>query len=82
MHALLHENEVAALGDAGYQGVEKHPENRYKTVTWHVAMTQSRWRIPGLRPACGACRLLQSFTDAIKRMMSSSSSTQLIAAHR
>ena len=37
-HALLHGDETAALGDAGYQGVEKRPENIGKTVTWHVAM--------------------------------------------
>jgi transposase, IS5 family len=36
--ALLHGEEIAALGDAGYQGVEKHEENRGKSVTWHVAM--------------------------------------------
>jgi len=31
-HALLHGDETAALGDAGYQGVEKRPENIGKTV--------------------------------------------------
>ena len=36
--ALLHGDETAALGDAGYQGVEKRPENIGKSVTWHVAM--------------------------------------------
>jgi len=37
-HALLHGEEIAALGDAGYQGVEKRTENQGKSVTWHVAM--------------------------------------------
>jgi IS5 family transposase len=40
-HALLHGDEIAALGDAGYQGVEKRPENIGKAVTWHVAMKRS-----------------------------------------
>lgn len=41
-HALLHGDEVAALGDAGYQGVEKRPENLGKQVVWHVAMKRSK----------------------------------------
>ena len=41
-HALLHGDEVAAMGDAGYQGVEKREENLGKTVTWHVAMKRSK----------------------------------------
>lgn len=41
-HALLHGDEVAALGDTGYQGVEKREENRGKSVTWHVAMKRSK----------------------------------------
>ena len=32
-HALLHGDEVAAMGDAGYQGVEKREENLGKNVT-------------------------------------------------
>jgi IS5 family transposase len=41
-HALLHGDEIAALGDAGYQGVDKRPENLSKTVAWHVAMKRSK----------------------------------------
>jgi transposase, IS5 family len=41
-HALLHGDEVAALGDAGYQGVEKRGENQGKAVTWHVSMKRSK----------------------------------------
>lgn len=41
-HALLHGDEIAALGDAGYQGVEKREENKNKSVTWHVAMRRSK----------------------------------------
>ena len=41
-HALLHGDEVAAFGDAGYQGVEKRSENIGKSVTWHVAMKRSK----------------------------------------
>lgn len=40
--ALLHGDETAALGDAGYQGVEKRVENLGKSVTWHVAMKRSK----------------------------------------
>ena len=32
-HPLLHDDEVAAFGNAGYQGVEKRPENIGKPVT-------------------------------------------------
>lgn len=38
-HALLPDDKTAALSDAGYQGVEKRPENIGKSVTWPVAMS-------------------------------------------
>jgi len=38
----LHGAESAALGDVGYQGVEKRPENVGKPVTWYVAMKRSK----------------------------------------
>ncbi len=41
-HALLHGDEVAAFGDAGYQGVEKRAENIGNSVTWHVAMKRAK----------------------------------------
>ena len=41
-HALLHGDEIAALGGAGDQGVEKRSENSGKSVTWHVAMKRSK----------------------------------------
>ena len=37
-HLVLHGGETDAWGDAGYQGVEKRPENRDREVDWHVAM--------------------------------------------
>ena len=43
-HALLHGEEVFALGDAGYQGVDKREENQGKTVTWHTAMRPGKRR--------------------------------------
>jgi len=43
-HALLHGDERVALGDAGYQGVEKRADNQGKSVTWHVAMKRSKRR--------------------------------------
>lgn len=41
-HELLHGDEVAAMGDAGYQGVEKREENLGKSVTWLGAMKRSK----------------------------------------
>ena len=41
-HALLDGDEIAAMGDAGYQGVEKREENLGKNVTWHVAMKRTK----------------------------------------
>ena len=41
---MLHGQETAAFGDAGYQGVEKRPDAR-ADVPWHVAMR------PGKRKA-------------------------------
>ena len=64
-HALLHGGEKIVLGDAGYQGVGKRPENADRKIDWHVAMRPSvrktlkknalgrareSWRKP--RPAC------------------------------
>jgi len=40
-YALLHGGEKAVLGDAGYQGVGKRPENADKQIDWHVAMRPS-----------------------------------------
>lgn len=44
-HALLHGGEKVVLGDAGYQGVAKRPENADNAISWHTAMR------PGLRKA-------------------------------
>jgi IS5 family transposase len=41
-HALLHGDETAAIGDAGYQRMEKRTENVGKAVKWHVAMKRSK----------------------------------------
>ena len=43
-HALLHGDEKAALGDAGYQGVEKRAEitARFAGVRWYVAAKRSK----------------------------------------
>ncbi|MDD2743412.1 MAG: IS5 family transposase [Rhodocyclaceae bacterium] len=40
--ALLHGEEKAAFGDAGYQGVEKRSESAGANVTWHVAEKPSK----------------------------------------
>jgi IS5 family transposase len=44
-HGLLQGQETVVLGDAGYQGVDRRPENQARPVTWHVALR------PGLRRA-------------------------------
>ena len=49
MQQLLHGEEHAALGDAGYQGVHKRPEA--DGPTWHVA----------IRP--GKCKKLNPFIE-------------------
>jgi IS5 family transposase len=41
-HTLLHGQEQEVYADAGYQGVEKRPENEGKTLTWHVAMKRGK----------------------------------------
>ncbi|NMG54194.1 IS5 family transposase [Aromatoleum aromaticum] len=41
-HALLHGQEKAVHGDAGYVGVEKRAENADLDVAWHVAMRPGR----------------------------------------
>ena len=37
-HKLLHGQESHALGDSGYQGVDKRAEAAKSEVTWHIAM--------------------------------------------
>jgi IS5 family transposase len=37
-HSLLHGQERHALGDSGYQGVDKRAEAAKSQVTWHIAM--------------------------------------------
>jgi len=44
-HRLLHAEETAVFGDAGYQGVEKHEENLEREVTWQVAMKPGKRRV-------------------------------------
>ena len=44
-HRLLHGHEQHALGDSGYQGVDKRAEHHGSNVTWHIAMRK------GLRKA-------------------------------
>ena len=46
-HALLHGEEEMVLGDAGYQGVDKRPENQDRNVRWHIAMRPGKRRLLG-----------------------------------
>lgn len=39
---LLHGDEREVFGDAGYQGVEKRPENRDTAVNWRIAMKRNK----------------------------------------
>ena len=41
-HALVHGEESDVFGDAGYQGVEKRPENQGSTADWHIAMKRGK----------------------------------------
>jgi hypothetical protein len=41
---LLHGEEAAVFGDAGYQGVEKRAENAEVPVEWHIAMRPGKRR--------------------------------------
>jgi len=54
-HALLHGGETVVLGDAGYQGVDKRPENVGKTITWCTAMRPSARR--ALKESSPECAL-------------------------
>src|SRR5690625_14900 len=46
-HALLHGEEEMVLGDAGYQGVDKRPENQDRNLRWHIAMRPGKRRLLG-----------------------------------
>jgi len=52
-HALLHGGENVVLGDAGYQGVGKRPENAGKAIDWCTAMRPSaRKTLQTSAPGC------------------------------
>ena len=57
-HALLHGEEAAVLGDAGYQGVGKRKENQGKPVDWHVAMRPGKRRA---LPQDGLGKMLEQY---------------------
>ena len=60
-HAPLHGGEIAALGDTGHQGVEKHEENQGKSVTWHVAMRRAKHRaLPKKQAGAYTCEVRNS----------------------
>lgn len=42
---LLHGDETDVLGDSGYQGVEKWPENLALQISWHVAMRSGKRKL-------------------------------------
>jgi IS5 family transposase len=61
--ALLHGQETAAFGDAGYRGVDKRPEAQ--GPTWFVAMQ------PGKRKALDKTKASQALTDRIEKIKAS-----------
>ncbi len=58
---MLHGEEELALGDAGYQGVEKRQENLGRNVRWHIALRPGKRRLLG-RSNMG--RILESYERA------------------
>ena len=57
---LLHGQEEFVLGDAGYQGVEKRPENKGRNVQWITAMR------PGKRRALDKSRESGAWSSSMK----------------
>jgi IS5 family transposase len=51
-NTLLHGQETDALGDAGYQGVEKRPDAKTE-VRWHTAMRPGKRRALDKSTPCG-----------------------------
>jgi IS5 family transposase len=63
-NSLLHGQEKLALGDAGYQGVDKRPDANPE-VQWHVAMP------PGKRKKLDKTQLLDRMKDDFERTKAS-----------
>jgi len=63
-NALLHGEEDAAFGDAGYQGASKRPDAQ-PGVEWHIAMR------PGKRRALDKTRPVDALVDEIERLKAS-----------
>ncbi|WP_326542157.1 IS5 family transposase [Pseudorhodoferax sp.] len=63
-NSLLHGQEKLALGDAGYQGVDKRPDANPE-VQWHVAMR------PGKRKKLDKTQLLDRMKDDFERTKAS-----------
>jgi IS5 family transposase len=63
-NSLLHGQETDALGDAGYQGVEKRPDAKTE-VRWHTAMRPGKRRALDKNTPCG------EHTDKIEKIKAS-----------
>jgi transposase, IS5 family len=63
-NSLLHGLETQALGDAGYQGVDKRPDANPK-VLWHVAMR------PGKRKLLDKTQVLDRMKDEFEHTKAS-----------
>jgi IS5 family transposase len=63
-NSLLHGQEKLALGDAGYQGVDKRPDANAE-VQWHVAMR------PGKRKKLDTTQVLDRMKDDFERTKAS-----------
>ncbi len=63
-NSLLHRQEVDGYDDAGYQGVDKHPDVP-KGVKWHTAMKRSK------RKALGLLKPMQALQEQLEQVKSS-----------
>lgn len=61
---LLHDEEIEAWGEAGYQGAGKRPGAR-NDVRWHIAMRTSK------RKLLDKARLVDDLTDQLERLKAS-----------
>ena len=65
-HALLHGQEQEVYADAGYQGVEKRPDNNKCSATWHVAMKRGKRRALPNSPWGQLCEKIEKAKASIR----------------
>ena len=65
-HALLHGQEQEVYADAGYQGVEKRPDNNKCSATWHVAMKRGKRKALPNSPWGKLCEKIEKAKASIR----------------